>query len=427
MPFMPLPPPSNTQARLIWLALTGLAVATMVALIAGAVWGLGCVVRTLAPVLWPLAVAGVIAYLLDPVVDFFERRRLSRPKAIVSVFGLALLAIAILFGSILPPMVSESRQFVRHIPDYAVQLEHRAADWLSNLPPWAERLLSRDTKPPATVHTPATTNSLPETFSTNQPAALEYTTGSTNRSSRFNEALEKENLQTAASWAVWVVRKAGSWLGGQVLTGVGFLAGLVLVPVYAFYFLLEKRGISSRWTNYLPVKDSRFKDELVFVLDSINGYLIAFFRGQVLVALCDGILYGLGFLIVGLPYALLIGAVAVVLTIIPFLGAILICAASLLIAVVQYGDLLHPLLVLAVFGFVQAMESLVFSPRIMGGRVGLHPITIIIAVMTGTTLLGGLLGGILAIPLTAALRVVMFRYVWKRHADAAETASENKS
>jgi predicted PurR-regulated permease PerM len=85
----------------------------------------------------------------------------------------------------------------------------------------------------------------------------------------------------------------------------------------------------------------------------------------------------------------------------------------LVVALVQFGDWLHPLLVVAVFAVVQTLESLVVSPKIMGDRVGLHPLTIIIAVMVGTTLLGGLLGGILAIPLTAALRVIMFRYVWK--------------
>jgi predicted PurR-regulated permease PerM len=152
----------------------------------------------------------------------------------------------------------------------------------------------------------------------------------------------------------------------------------------------------------------------VFILDSINGYLIAFFRGQVLVAIIDGILYGTGFLIIGLPYAVLLGVMAIFLTIIPFLGAIVTFVVSLIIAVVQYGDWLHPLLVLVVFSIVQTLESLVISPKILGDRVGLHPVTIIISVMVGTTLLGGLLGGILAIPLTAALRVVMFRYVWKR-------------
>ena len=136
-----------------------------------------------------------------------------------------------------------------------------------------------------------------------------------------------------------------------------------------------------------------------------------------LVAICDGLLYGVGFLVIGLPYAVLIGAMAMVLTMIPFLGAIVTCVTAVVIAFVQFGDWLHPLLVLLVFGIVQALEGLVISPKIMGDRVGLHPVTIIIAVMVGTTLLGGLLGGILAIPLTAALRVVMFRYIWKRHAE----------
>ena len=82
---------------------------------------------------------------------------------------------------------------------------------------------------------------------------------------------------------------------------------------------------------------------------------------------------------------------------------------------IQFGDWWHPLLVLAVFGGVQMAEGLVISPKIIGDRVGLHPLAIIIAVMVGTTLLGGILGGVLAIPLTAALRAVMYRYVWKRN------------
>ena len=216
------------------------------------------------------------------------------------------------------------------------------------------------------------------------------------------------------------MRNAGAWFFGQlgrVASLFATLAGLALVPVYSFYFLLEKRSIASRWAEYLPVKDSSFKDELVFVLDAINNYLIAFFRGQVLVAFCEGVLYSIGFLLIGIPYALLLGAAAFVLTLVPFLGAITLCLAALIIALVQFGDWQHPLLVLLVLALVQTAENLVISPAIMRGRVGLHPVTIIIAVMVGTTLLGGLLGGILAIPLTAALRVVMFRYVWKKRAD----------
>jgi predicted PurR-regulated permease PerM len=106
--------------------------------------------------------------------------------------------------------------------------------------------------------------------------------------------------------------------------------------------------------------------------------------------------------------------VATVLTVIPFVGAIITCVSAVVIAIVQFGDWLHPLLALGVFAIVQTAESLVIQPKIMGDRVGLHPVTIIIAVMVGTTLFGGILGAILAIPFTAALRVLMFRYVWRQ-------------
>src|ERR1044071_2184016 len=113
---MSLPPPSARQAKVIWLALSGLAIAVLIGLIVGLVWGLGIAVRILSPVLWPLAVAGVLAYLLDPVVDFFGRRKMSRPKAIVAVFLLALLLIGLFFSSIVPQLVTETRDLAAKIP-----------------------------------------------------------------------------------------------------------------------------------------------------------------------------------------------------------------------------------------------------------------------------------------------------------------------
>jgi predicted PurR-regulated permease PerM len=408
-------PPTQRQARLIWLALTGLAVATLVALAVALLWGLGQVVQILSPVLWPLAIAGIIACLLDPVVDFIERKGAPRPAAIVTVFALALLIVAALCASIVPQLVNETRQLADRVPDYAQRLGDRIESWISHPPPWMQKLLERESKPTA-LPPPATATNGPGPASVSNAPPTLASIPSAPEKGLFAGNLDQGTLQTAAGWLAKTLRKAGLWLFGRVASWFGILAGVALIPVYAFYFLLEKRGISSRWTNYLPVSDSMFKNELVFILTSINNYLVAFFRGQVLVAICDGILYGIGFLLIGLPYALLIGVAAVVLTIIPFLGAIIICLTALVIAVVQFGDWSHPMLVLAVFAVVQALEGLVISPKIMGGRVGLHPLTIIIAVMVGTTLLGGLLGGILAIPLTAVLRVVMFRYVWKRPA-----------
>ena len=411
---MSFPPPTPRQARLIWLALGGLAIAALVGLAAALVWGLGRIVEILSPVLWPLAIGGVLAYLLDPVVDFLEHRSARRPRAIILVFGLSLLLVATFFSIVVPQLVSETRQFAARVPAYADRLQQRLERWANHPPALIKRLLEKETATTEKLEPSSSTNSTEAFVSTNAPGP---SGAGTNSPPPVGGALDRQTLETATGWLAKLLPQLGAWVLGQVgrvASWFGVLVGLALIPVYTFYFLLEKEGISSRWSDYLPLTDSRFKTELVFVLNSINNYLIAFFRGQVLVAICDGILYGIGFLIVGLPYALLIGVTAVCLTMIPFLGAIVTCLGALIIALVQFGDWLHPLLVLVVFGCVQALEGLFISPRIMGNRVGLHPLAIIIALMVGTTLLGGLLGGILAIPLTAALRVVMFRYVWRR-------------
>jgi len=418
-------PPSVRQSRLIWLALTGLSIAILVGLVVALVWGLGHVIQTLSPVLWPLAVAGIVACLLDPVVDFIERKGVPRPRAIATVFALALVLVVGLIGSIVPQLVSETRDLAERVPNYTARAGERIEFWISHPPAVLKKLLEREIQSGAPLPRTATTNENAPATLTNAPSPAAPSV-STAEKALFGTSLDQGTIENAAGLVARILRKAGAWFFGRVGSWFGVLAGLALVPVYAFYFLLEKRGISSRWTDYLPVSDSHFKDELVFVLNSMNNYLVAFFRGQVLVAICDGILYGLGFLIIGLPYALLIGAAAILLTIIPFLGAIIICITALAIAVVQFGDWQHPLLVLGVFGVVQALEGLVISPRIMGDRVGLHPLTIIISVMVGTTLLGGLLGGILAIPLTAALRVVMFRYIWKRPGKKDERMTKAK-
>ena len=410
---MNFPPPSERQARIIWMGLSGLAIAALLGVVVLFIWGLDRVLDVLSPVLWPLAVAGVVAYLLDPVVDFFERKRLlSRAWAIVSVFAVALLLVAGVMAIIVPPIVAQTRDFANRLPAIYQKAETHVEKWLDNPPEWFQKLFKEEAKPsepPPPAAAP--TNNVPPSGETNAVAPAAAPAPTQPVGSGLKTPISS-TLESAATWLPGFVGKALS----SVVSWFGVLVGLALVPIYGFYLLLEKQGIQSKWTNYLPIKDSKLKDEMVFILSSINDYLIAFFRGQVLVALCDGILYGLGFLAIRLPYAILLGAVAAVITIVPLIGAIIIFVTAMIIALVQFGDWQHPLLVLLVFAIVQTLEALVVSPRIMKGRVGLHPLTIIIAVMVGTTLLGGLLGGVLAIPLTAVLRVLMERYVWKRPA-----------
>lgn len=420
---MSLPPPSPKQANLIWLALTGLAVAVLVGLVVGLVWGLGKVLHLLGPVLWPLALAGVLAYLLDPVVDWIARRGVTRSRAILLVFALAGGILLALVSSVLPQMVVESRQFSDRVPEYAEKVRVSMQRWVEHPPEWVRRFLRPAASGTNAVAGAAGTNALPpsEVALTNTAASAPIPAGSTNSLAVATDVvLGRVDVGSAAAWFGQHVPQAMANVFGQLSQRVaglfGILAGLALVPVYVFYFLLEKKGIAGNWQEYLPLAQSGLRNEVAFVIKSINDCLVAFFRGQVLVAICDGILYTIGFLLIGLPYALLIGVMAILLTMIPFLGAIITCAAALVVAFVQFGDWQHPAYVLAVFAVVQTLEGFVIQPKIIGDRIGLHPLTIIVALMVGTTLLGGVLGGILAIPLTAALRVLMFRYVWRKRA-----------
>lgn len=380
---MPLTSPTEKQSRIIWFAATGLAVALVIALIVAAVWGLGRVLDILSPVLWPLAVGAVVACLLSPVVHFFERRNISRARAILLVFVIAFAVLAGVLASVIPQVVVETEELAAKVPEYSSRLQDKINHLIAQPPDFIRHFLPG----PAPE---------PDAAPASQPAAP---------------------VASASSWLTSSLPEMSSWLlksVAKVASGFGLLAGLALIPVYAFYFLLEQRGIENHWRDYLPLRNSAARVELIFLLESISQYLVAFFRGQLLVAICDAVLYTVGFLITGVNYAFLLGFAAVFLTMIPFLGAIVICITALTLSFVQYGDWQHPAMVLGVFAVVQTLEGLVISPKIMGNRVGLHPLVIIIAVMTGTTLLGGILGGILAIPLAAALRVILFRYIWKK-------------
>jgi predicted PurR-regulated permease PerM len=372
---MLFPPPTAQQARIIWVALTTFAVSVFLAIVGLLCWGMAWAISKLSSVLLPLAIAGVLAYLLGPLVELFQRRGIPRRRAIALVFLIGVAIIIMVIGTILPRVFFEIRELVEKLPSYSSQVADKSQVWLQkwvqNNPTWAQRLKGA--------------------WVTDAKASLQHWLSNT--------------APAISAWFLAQASRVASWFS--------FVIGLAMVPVYLFYLLLEKAGIQRYWTDYLPVRRSRAKEEIIFIIESINNYLIVFFRGQVLVAICDGILLTIGFLILRMDYAFLLGLGAGVLSIIPFLGVIISLIPATILAAVQFGDWLHPACVLGIFALVQLLEGFVISPKIIGDRVGLHPLTIIIAVMVGTSLLGGLAGGILAIPLTAALRVLMSRYVWK--------------
>jgi predicted PurR-regulated permease PerM len=371
--------PTPGQWRFFLLALTALAAAFLIAFACTVVWGLGKLLDVLSPVLWPLALGGVVACLLSPLVDWLEKRNVPRQRGIMLVFVVVCGLVAAVLASVIPQLVEETQELVAKVPEYSTKLQERIARLTAQPPEFLRHFF------PAPQNAKAAN-------------------------------AKDQAIDSAFGWLSAHGSVISSWLFKQsdkVTAGFSLLAGLALVPVYAFYFLLEKGPIESHWKEYLPVQNATAKKEVIFVVDAINRYLVAFFRGQVLVAICDSILYTIGFLAAGLNYAFLLGFAALLLTMIPFLGALILCVAALVLALVQFGDWTHPLIILGIVVVVQSLEAFFISPKIIGDRVGLHPLVIIVAVMTGTTLLGGILGGILAIPLAAALRVILYRYVWK--------------
>lgn len=374
---MNFPPPSDRQARILWLSLTTLAIGVIIALAGALAFGIGLIIKQLSSVLLPLAVAGILAFLLDPVVDFFQRRHLSRKWSIILVFALAISVVALFLALVIPRVVADVGELAEKAPkirDTLTQRIDQTYDWLK-----------------VKLNRPEMQNPVEKI------------------KQLLNENGKDWGLKAAAQ-----IDEVSKWLFQNIVKAasfVGLLVGFALVPVYLFYFLLEKRGITGRWTDYLPIQEPAIKRELVFFIKSVNDSLIVFFRGQVLVAICVGTLTAIGYTVIGLNYGLLLGVMVGVLGIIPYLGVMMSFIPAVIIGIVQFGDW-RVGLVVVVFLTVQTLEGMVISPRIIGERVGMHPLTVIVAVMIGGTLLGGIVGGILAIPITAVLRALMFRYVW---------------
>jgi predicted PurR-regulated permease PerM len=431
---MSFPPPTSRQARILWFTLTAFAIAVLVALVGLLAWGVGLLVDRLSAVLMPVVVALILAYILDPVVEFFTRKKLPRIWAVLLVFLLGLLLVGGIVGSVVPGAIRESRGLINDLPQNAETLRLKTEDFVQNSPmahlipaTWRAAAMQWFVSPTNNAAAEVTNSadpSVPELSAwTNgvtpiQPgAAAVHGSGSAanNAVGEPSNDLVVAALKRIAQWIPAQLGKVRSWVESSI--------GFVLMPICLFYFLLEKYRIHRSWPDYLPLTESRTKEEVVFVLRAINDCMIVFFRGQVLVALCVGTLLAIGYMILGLNYAVLLGVVAGVLGIIPYLGTIVSLVLALTVAAVQYGDWRHPLTVLGIAAAVKVLEDLVISPKIMGNRSGLHPLTIILAVMIGATLLGGFLGAMLAIPMTAVLRTLMFRYVWKKRTDGGKSAN----
>jgi predicted PurR-regulated permease PerM len=425
--------PTAWQRKMMWAALTAFCVVLLILIIAAVIWAGANLISFLQPILIPVAIAAILTYLLDPLVTKMSRGPLSRTKAVALLFAIAFFALGGLAAWLIPTISIQSANFARQVPayterarDYVVDLIYRFDQTFGFL--GGGRAKSASTSltnwligpgPSASPHPQPTASPTPKTFDTS-PAAESIAPSqprltSTERQ-RIQAYVEKQmpNLQQALPTLMekfWDILKKS--IGG-FLGVTGFLLSLILVPIYLFFLLNEKPRIERHWKEYLPLRASPLRDEVAEVLSQINSYVTAYFRGQLLVCLVDGILIGTTLTLFGLNFGPVIGAMVVVLTMIPYIGIIICWVPAVLIAAFQWGDWAHPIWVTVIFIFVQNLEGIFYAPRIVGNYVGLHPMTVIVSIFVWGLIIGGVIGPLLAVPLTATVKVLLGRYVWGR-------------
>jgi predicted PurR-regulated permease PerM len=329
----------------------------------------GGLIYLLAPALTPFAIAALFAYLWDPVVDRLERLGLSRNFSVCLVFLLIGVAVVTIVLLVIP------------------FTERQIAKFLDQLPRWL-----------AWIQAEA------------QPR-LEQRFGVTLDFADPSKLIEmvKEHWREAGGIATRILAKVSS----SGLTVLGWIAQLVLIPVVTFYLLRDWDLLVARINVLLPRAVEPTISRLARESDEVLG---AFLRGQLSVMLALGTLYAVGLWLVGIDVGPLIGMIAGLISFVPYLGAIVGLGMALIAAVVQYQDWTHVFMVLAVFGVGQTIEGYVLVPKLVGDKIGMHPVAVIFAILAGGELFG-FLGVLLALP-AAAVAMVVLRYLHEKYTES---------
>ena len=391
--------PTPFQRATCWAALTGLSLLVVALLIAGLVYGFGSLFIALEPVLLPVIIAGVLSYLLMPCVRLVQGRLRIRNRilAVLTVLAVATLTLVGLAAAILPPLISQTNELISRREQIIADASASAHAFLQ------ENQLAQfvvDSVYDKARHSAATDPDTPADARQNLADARDYPSKVSATINFYSTAL------TTIGWR-WLTAGTRAIYGA-----VGMLIGIVMIPVFLFYFLLKSEDIANNWHDVLPLRASDFREEVVGTLQQINDYIISFVRGQMLVSLIDGIILGIALKIIGLPYAITIAAAAALLGIIPYIGMISTSIPALVIAWFTWHDMGHVLAVVAIFVSVSQFDGWILQPKILSGRVGMHDLTIMFSVLFWSHVMGGIVGALLAVPLTASIKVIFIRYVW---------------
>ncbi|MDQ3206615.1 MAG: AI-2E family transporter [Pseudomonadota bacterium] len=333
----------------------------------------------LAPILTPFVLAALLGWLGDPLVDRLERAGRSRNFAVILVFTVMSLMVLVILLLLVPAIESQIAILLRSIPSYR--------EWFMDTAlPWVEARSGMELT-----------------------AWLDV--------DRLSQ-LMRSNWERAGGFAT----AALSYMSRSGFALIALLANTVLVPVLAFFFLRDWDLFVARAAMLVP------RDHVATVTrlaQESSAMLGGFLRGQFLVMLILGVMYAAGLWLVGLDLGILIGIIAGLLTFVPYIGPASGVIMGVIAALVQYGDWKHVAGVLAVFGIGQVIESYWLTPKLVGDRIGLHPVAVIFAVLAGGQLFG-FLGMLLALPV-AAVANVLLRYAQDRYTHSRLYAGDHPS
>ncbi|ARQ73793.1 AI-2E family transporter [Pseudomonas fragi] len=336
----------------------------------GVALGFALFVYFLHPILTPFLVAIVLAYMFDPVVDRLERFGLSRTWGVVAVFTVFTVILMTLLLVLVPLLAKQLLKLYQLAPQILDWLQHTAMPW------------------------------------------VQAKFGLSDSFWKFDKI--KAAITEHMGQATDIVGIVLSQATASSLALIGFLANLVLIPVVAFYLLRDWNVMMAKIRGLLPRARA---DQIVSLAKECHDVLGAFVRGQLLVMLALGVIYSAGLMLVGLELGLLIGLMAGVAAIVPYMGFIVGIGAALVAGLFQFGGDLYPMLgIVAVFMVGQALEGTVLTPLLVGDKIGMHPVAVIFAILAGGELFG-FTGVLLALPVAAVI-MVLVRHVQDLYKDS---------
>lgn len=321
---------------------------------------LGGLLYLLHPILSPFLVGILLAYMGDPLVDRLERWKLSRTWGVIAVFALFSLILVILLLVLVPMLGKQLMRLYELLPQMLDWVQHQALPWVQLKFGLAEGFWRFDQLKAA-----------------------------------FSEHLGK----TTDIVGIILAQVTAS---GLAL--LGWLANLLLIPVVSFYLMRDWDLLMARLRELLPRSREAVVVKLVSECHEVLG---AFLRGQLLVMLALGVMYAAGLMLIGLELGLLIGLLAGLASIVPYLGVVVGLGAAMAAGLFQFGVDFYPLLGIAVvFTVGQMLEGMLLTPLLVGDRIGLHPVAVIFAIMAGGQLFG-FTGVLLALPVAAVIMVLV--------------------